>query len=119
MVCGHGCKRSSTAVFLATGLTVRGLLTIPLGGWLIVRWLAIVNTAFAFTPWNHTPQTLTATESSVVNNTMLVQIAVLGWLFLGEALTPLEIVGLALVTVGVLAVQLVRGRWWPRGSAVS
>ena len=65
--------------------------------------LALVNTAFAFTLWNKTLQTLPAMESSMINNTMLVQIAILAWLFLGETITPLEIVGLLLATIGVVA----------------
>lgn len=97
------------ALLLGTGLAVQGLPSLSTTSWLIVLWLALVNTAFAFTLWNHTLQSLTATESSVVNNTMLVQIAVLGWVFLGETLTPIEVVGLVLVTLGVLAVQLARG----------
>jgi drug/metabolite transporter (DMT)-like permease len=98
-----------SVVLLAVGLSVQGLPALSATSWLIVLWLALVNTAVAFTLWNHTLSTLTATESSVVNNTMLVQIAVLGWVFLGEALTGLEVVGLLLVTAGVLAVQLSRG----------
>jgi drug/metabolite transporter (DMT)-like permease len=42
---------------------------------LIIGWLSVINTAFAFTLWNHTLRTLTAVESSVMNNTVLVQIA--------------------------------------------
>jgi drug/metabolite transporter (DMT)-like permease len=98
-----------SSVLLASGLLVQGLPSLSLGSWLIVLWLALVNTAFAFTLWNRTLQTLTATESSVINNTMLVQIAVLGWVFLGESLAHVEVAGLVLVTVGILAVQLTRG----------
>lgn len=95
-------------VLLGTGTAFQGLPPLSPESWLIVLWLAVVNTAFAFTLWNHTLQTLTATESSVVNNTMLVQIAILGWIFLGETLVLQEVIGLVLVSVGVLAVQLAR-----------
>lgn len=95
-----------SSVLLVSGVILQGLPPLSLESWAIVLWLAIVNTAFAFTLWNRTLQTLSATESSVINNTMLVQIAILGWLFLGEPLTPMELVGLGLVTIGVLAVQL-------------
>lgn len=97
-----------SVVLLSSGLAFQGLPSLSSSDWLIVLWLAIVNTAFAFTLWNHTLQTLTATESSVINNTMLVQIAVLGWVFLGETLTTLEIAGLVLVAIGILAIQLTR-----------
>jgi drug/metabolite transporter (DMT)-like permease len=37
---------------------------------------------------------------------MLIQIAILAWVFLGEALTAVEMLGLALALAGILAVQL-------------
>lgn len=90
-------------VLLIAGLAIQGLPPISLQSWAIIAWLALVNTAFAFTLWNQSLQTLPAMESSMINNTMLVQIAILAWLFLGETITPLEMVGLLLATVGVLA----------------
>jgi drug/metabolite transporter (DMT)-like permease len=69
---------------------------------------ATVNTAFAFTLWNRSLRHLTATESSVINNTMMIQIALLAWLVLGEALSLREAFGLAVAAVGVLVVQLRR-----------
>jgi len=65
----------------------------------------VVNTAFAFTVWNHTLRTLSASESSVINNTMLVFIAVLAWVFLDEPLTWQASLGLALAAGGILIVQ--------------
>ena len=50
-------------------------------------------TAFAFTLWNLSLQRLSAVESASVNNTMLVQIALLAWLLLGERLTPAQAAG--------------------------
>jgi len=90
-------------VLLISGLALEGLPPISLQSWAIIAWLALVNTAFAFTLWNKTLQTLPAMESSMINNTMLVQIALLAWIFLGERITPLEVVGLLLATMGVLA----------------
>jgi drug/metabolite transporter (DMT)-like permease len=95
-------------VLLTTGVAVQGLP--PLSGlhWIIIGWLAVVNTAFAFTLWNHTLRTLTAVESSIINSTMLGQIAVLAWVFLGESLTWQKGLGLVLAGVGTLIVQLRR-----------
>jgi len=45
---------------------------LSLKGWGIIVWLALVNTAFAFTLWNRTLQVLSAVESSIINNTMLI-----------------------------------------------
>lgn len=94
------------ALLLGTGLMVEGIPALDPAGWLIVAWLAVVNTAFAFTLWNHTLRTLTAVESSVVNNTMTIQIAVLAIVFLGERLGPLQLAGLFLAAAGALVVQL-------------
>lgn len=95
-------------ILLAVGIATAGLPPLSVQNWLIVLWLAAVNTAFAFTLWNHTLRTLSATESSVINNTMLIQIALLAWLFLGEALTAQALVGIALAIPGTLLVQLYR-----------
>jgi len=98
------------AVLLGVGLATHGLPRLTVGGWAIVVWLAAVNTAFAFTLWNRTLRSLTAIESSVINNTMLIQIAVLAWVFLGESLGPREIGGLALAVLGTVLVQWRRRR---------
>jgi drug/metabolite transporter (DMT)-like permease len=78
--------------------------------WILVIWMAVINTAFAFTLWNYTLQTLSAMESSIINNTMLVQIAILAWLFLGEKIDLKLGIGLALVSIGVILVQLKKSR---------
>lgn len=91
---------------LAVGIFSQGLPILTPLNWLIILWLAVVNTAFAFTLWNHTLRILPAMESSIINSTMLVQIALLAWLVLGENLTGREWMGLLLVGTGVLIVQL-------------
>ena len=93
-------------VLLAVGVALEGWPRLDIRGWLIVGWLAVVNTAFAFTLWNHTLRTLTAVESSVVNNTMTIQIAVLAIVFLGERLEWLQLIGLLLAAAGAAVVQL-------------
>ena len=95
-------------VLLVTGVLTQGLPRLSPIHWAIIGWLAVVNTAFAFTLWNHTLRTLSAMESSIINSTMLIQIAILAWLFLGERLTWQEGIGMCLAGLGVLIVQL---RW--------
>jgi drug/metabolite transporter (DMT)-like permease len=94
------------AVLLAGGVAVQGIPRLTLGHWAIILWLAVVNTAFAFTLWNLTLRTLSAMESSIINNTMLFQIALLAWLFLGEAFSWRQILGMMLAALGTLAVQV-------------
>ncbi len=97
-----------SVLMLAGGLIVQGLPVLSAANWLIIAALAVVNTAFAFTLWNLSLRTLSAIESNIINNTMLIQIAVLAWVFLGEALTAQEIAGLGLAAVGTLIVQVRR-----------
>jgi drug/metabolite transporter (DMT)-like permease len=98
----------------AAGLLAYGLLTEPfpaltLPEIAIIVWLAAVNTAFTFVLWNHSQRTLTAAESGVINNTMLIQIAILAWVFLGERITTTQAIGLLLAALGALLVQWRRG----------
>jgi drug/metabolite transporter (DMT)-like permease len=93
-------------LLLAIGIVFQGFGELEPQSWLLIAWLAIVNTAFAFTLWNHTLRTLSAVESSIINNLMLPQIAILAFVFLGETLNGKEIIGLILVSLGVIVVQL-------------
>jgi drug/metabolite transporter (DMT)-like permease len=102
-----------STILLAAGILAQGLPQLSLLNWLIVLWLAGVNTAFAFTLWNLTQRTLSAAESSMINNTMLIQIPLLAVIFLGETLHLQELAGLALAGLGMLGVQLGRAR--PKG----
>ncbi|NLX11971.1 MAG: EamA family transporter [Chloroflexi bacterium] len=95
-------------VLLIVGIATQGLPALSLQSWAIIGWLAVVNTALTYTLWNHTQRTLSAAESGIINNTMLIQIALLAWIFLGESLTLREIGGLALAALGTLIVQLRR-----------
>lgn len=93
-------------LLLVLGILTQGLGKLDVQSGLLIAWLAIVNTAFAFTLWNHTLRTLSAVESSIINSLMMPQIAILAFVFLGEALSGKETIGLVLVGLGVLVVQL-------------
>ena len=97
-----------SVLLLVIGIVTQGFGSMSWQDWAIVIWLAVVNTAFAFTLWNHTLRTLTAVESSVINGLMMPQIAILAFIFLGENMSPKEVLGLILVGIGVLIVQLKR-----------
>ena len=102
-------------VLLGSGIAVQGLPRLTPTHWGIILWLAVVNTAFAFTLWNHTLRTLSAMESSIINNTMLIQIAVLAWLFLDEPLSWRMVLGMVLAALGTVLVQI-RRKGNPGGS---
>jgi drug/metabolite transporter (DMT)-like permease len=93
-------------VLLVSGIVVQGLPRLTLANWAIIVWLAVVNSALAYTLWNHTLRTLSAMESSIINNTMLFQIAALAWVLLGEQLTWREVMGMVLAALGTLVVQI-------------
>lgn len=97
-----------SVTLIAAGLLLQGLPQLGLTTWLLILWLALINTAFAFTLWNQTLRTLSAMESSIINSTMLLQIALLAWVFLGERLDLLEVAGLFVAGSGALIVQLRR-----------
>ena len=73
---------------------------------LVVAWLAVVNTAFAFFLWNWALKTLPSYELTVVQNLMLIEIALFAFVFLQETITSFMVAGIVLVFVGVMAVQV-------------
>lgn len=92
-------------ILLMSGIIIQGLPSISFQNVLYLFWLAVINTALAFTIWNFTLRTLTAMESSIINGTMLIQIAILAWIFLGEAITLQEGLGMLIAASGALLVQ--------------
>ncbi len=101
-------------ILVLVGFTTEGLPAVSLRAWLIIGWLALFNTALAFTLWNLSLRRLSALESAGINNTMLVQIAMLAWIFLDERPGAPEIAGILLVSIGVFLTQAA-GAW--RGRA--
>ncbi len=93
-------------IMLIVGLMKDGFPTISTNNIYYLIWLAVINTAFAFTLWNLTLRHLSAMESSIINGTMLIQIAILAWIFLGEKITIQEGAGMLIAAVGALFVQL-------------
>jgi drug/metabolite transporter (DMT)-like permease len=91
---------------LGFGIAVEGIPTITGRAAAMIGWLAVVNGSLAFWLWNQSLRRLTATESAVINNTMLVQIAALAWVFLAETPSPAQIVGIVAVTAGIIGSQL-------------
>jgi len=93
-------------ILLVVGIILQGLPPISFQNFLYLLWLAVINTALAFTIWNFTLRTLSAMESSIINGTMLIQIAILAWIFLCEVITLQEGIGMLVAALGALLVQL-------------
>jgi drug/metabolite transporter (DMT)-like permease len=101
-------------LMLLVGLFSETWVPISLTSWLIIVYLGVVNTALAYVLWNLTLRTLPAMESSMINNAMTIQIPVLAVIFLGESLGIKQVLGLALIALGVLAVQTGRAPFLKR-----
>jgi len=93
-------------ILLIAGIVIQGLPAISFTNVFYLLWLAVINTALAFTIWNYTLRTLSAMESSIINGTMLIQVAVLAWIFLDEAIALQEGIGMLIAATGALLVQL-------------
>jgi drug/metabolite transporter (DMT)-like permease len=93
-------------ILLTAGIWMEPAPALDFQSWAIILWLAIVNTAFGFTLWNHTLRTLTAMESSMINGTMLVWVAIFAVIILHEAITVRQVFGLVATSMGSLLVQL-------------
>lgn len=95
-----------SVILLAAGSLLEEIPLLDLQSWLIILWLALVNTAFTFTLWNHTMRTLTAMESSIINSTMLIWVTIFAVIFLHETITVKQLVGLVGTGLGTVIVQL-------------
>ncbi len=93
------------ALLLLVGVVLEPAPTVTLRSVLIILWLALVNGAFAFTLWNAVLRYLSATQASTINNTVLAQVALLAWIFLGEKPTGTEWIAIGLTMLGAWLVQ--------------
>lgn len=122
---GHfGSLRLTT---LTMGVGVAGMVVLTLlsgqyaaltsNGVVIIVWLATANTALAFFLWNWALKAIPAYELTVLQNVMLVEIALFAFVFLQETITPVMILGMGLVLGGVFVVQAKALRRNGRGGA--
>ncbi|WFO75697.1 DMT family transporter [Desulfurococcaceae archaeon MEX13E-LK6-19] len=93
-------------LLLGTAILGNSIMFPSVGSWFIILWLSIINTVLAFVLWNHALKVLRAYEQSILQNTMLIQITLLAYVFLGETLTLQKTLGIIVVFIGVLIVQL-------------
>jgi drug/metabolite transporter (DMT)-like permease len=102
---------AGSIILVITGFITEGFPVLSTSAMLYLIWLIILNTAFAFTVWNLTLRSLTAVESSIINSTMLIQIAVLAYIFLGEEISFQKGLGMMVAALGVIIVQIKRKKF--------
>ncbi len=110
----YGGPASMTAIAMLVGAGVMMLLALVVEGapafsptaWLLIVWLAVINTALTYTLWAQSQRSLRAVESSVLGDLTVIQVALLGWVVLGEGLGIAQIAGIAIALTGVVVVQV-------------
>jgi drug/metabolite transporter (DMT)-like permease len=106
-----GVMMSIGAFFLMLfGLTIETIPPLSLISWVYILWLAVANTALAFTLWNKAMQVLRAVDMALINSTMMPQIVILSIIFLNELPGLLDWMGLILLGFSVAAVQYLQTR---------
>jgi drug/metabolite transporter (DMT)-like permease len=108
------------SVTLVIALLVEGVPAFSPTAWLLIAWLAVINTALTYTLWAQSQRSLRAVESSVLGDLTVIQVALLGWVVLGEGLDGAQMVGIVVALGGVVIVQVapvfLRARSRRRGS---
>ncbi|MDX2467422.1 MAG: DMT family transporter, partial [Acidimicrobiia bacterium] len=72
---------------------------------LLILLLGVVNTALAFTLWHHAMRTLNALHAGVIASAQVVEVPVIAFFVLGEAITVGRFFGSIVVLAGVLVVS--------------
>ena len=114
-------KDSKLSPFIITTISMGfGSLALLVSAWLVegipnsisitivlyILWLAVVNTAFAFTLWNFSLRHLKAVESTIINSTMLPQIVILALIFLDELPTINGWIAITIIFISAMIIQV-------------
>lgn len=101
-----------TAAALLLERPAGGLMTIPQSalGWISLVWLGVLGTGVAYLLFFRLIERWGATRTTLVTYVIPVVAITLGFVFLGERLRPLELVGAALVIAGVVLASATIGQ---------
>jgi drug/metabolite transporter (DMT)-like permease len=90
---------------LAVGLAIEGMPVFTLRLVLILAYLSLVSGALGFTLWTKSQKELTAFESSSINNLMLIEIALMDFIFFGRSFSAIQIVAVLVVFGSIILIQ--------------
>ena len=107
------------ALVLVPLLAVRGELATVRRHWGTIAVVGFVNSALPFLCFAYAAQTLNAGVSAIFNSATPLFAAIVAWLWLGDRMTPLRVVGLAIGFAGVLWIGWDKAGFGPGGSATA
>ena len=81
-----------------------------LQSWVIIFYSGLINIALGLTVWNHILRTLRSYEASILGASTIIWITLLAMLILGENPTLFQWLGMATMVIGLLLVQVRKGR---------
>lgn len=96
---------AGSLVMLAFGLALEGLPTVTFRLLLILLYLSLISGALGFYLWTKSQKELTAFESSGINNLMLIEIALLDFVFFKRSFSAIQIAAICLVFIAILWIQ--------------
>jgi len=107
------------ALLLMPLLAARGELAALRRHWRTIAVVGFVNSALPFLCFAYAAVTINAGVSAIFNSATPLFAAVVAWLWLGDRLTPLRVVGLCIGFAGVLWIGWDKADFGPGGSAVA
>jgi drug/metabolite transporter (DMT)-like permease len=94
-----------SSVLVPLALLLDGIPRASFRVWGLVVWLAVVNTTLVYTLLNHALSVLAAFEESAILSLTPFATALWAWLLLRERLQPVQLLGMAVVVLGVVLVE--------------
>jgi drug/metabolite transporter (DMT)-like permease len=86
-------------------LIVEGIPRMTGTSWLVIIYLALINTALGYTVYNYSLRELTALEMNMIMNLTSLLTALQSWIFLGEKISLIQFTGMLVMIAGVIMVQ--------------
>ena len=93
-------------ITLLIAIPLEGLPSAPLTSWGLILFLAVVNTAIAYVLYNHALQIMTAFQMNIALSLTPIWTAIFGFFLFDERLEALQMLGIAVMIVGVMLVQV-------------